>query len=265
MPSSQLDFDFVLIPAGEFLIGTNPGRGIDLEPDETPQHTLTLPDFYIARFPVTNAQYAAFVTATGHRTPRFWRDGKMPEGKADHPVVGINFHDCLAFCDWASQMLGLPIRLPTEPEWEKAARGTDGRVYPWGNQWDPRRANSLESKLNDTTAVTRYATEGASPYGVADLVGNVSEWCFSMFSRYPYNANDGRELLQLEKGQHLPWVERWGLQVTNEPSRLRGNEQRVVRGGSFRGTRAICRCAYRGWAAALHYSDDTGFRVAYRK
>jgi formylglycine-generating enzyme required for sulfatase activity len=86
-----------------------------------------------------------------------------------------------------------------------------------------------------------------------------------MFSKYPYRADDGRELLQLADGQHLPWVERWGLQVTNEPSRLKGNEQRVLRGGSYRGTKAICRCAYRSWAAAIHLSDDTGFRVAYRK
>jgi formylglycine-generating enzyme required for sulfatase activity len=86
-----------------------------------------------------------------------------------------------------------------------------------------------------------------------------------MFSKYPYRADDGRELLQLADGQHLPWVERWGLQVTNEPSRIKGNEQRVLRGGSYRGTKAICRCAYRSWAAAIHLSDDTGFRVAYRK
>lgn len=271
MSNPQLGFDFVKIPAGEFIIGTGTGRGVDVEPDETPQHTLTLPDFHIARFPVTNAQYAAFSAATGHRAPKFWRDGKMPDGKADHPVGGVNFHDCLAFCSWASEVLQLPIRLPLEPEWEKAARGPstatqdNARVYPWGNRWESNRANTFESKLNDTTPVARFASEGASPYGVADLVGNVSEWCFSMFSRYPYHADDGRELLQLADGQHLPWVERWGLQVTNEPSRLKGNEQRVLRGGSYRGTKAICRCAYRSWAAAIHLSDDTGFRVAYRK
>jgi formylglycine-generating enzyme required for sulfatase activity len=265
MPSSQLDFDFVLIPAGEFIIGMGTGRGVDVEPDETPQHKLALPDFYIARFPVTNAQYRAFIAATGHRVPKFWQDSKMPEDQADHPVGGVNFYDCLAFCNWASQVMQLPIRLPLEPEWEKAARGDDGRVYPWGNRWEANRANTFEMKLNSTTPVTRFATEGASPYGVADLVGNVSEWCFSMFSRYPYRADDGRELLQLADGQHLPWVERWGLQVTNEPSRLKGNEQRVLRGGSYRGIKAICRCAYRSWAAAIHLSEDTGFRVAYRK
>ncbi len=280
MSDPQLNFDFILVPAGEFVIGTNTGRGVDVEPDEMPQHKLALPDFHIARFPVTNAQYAAFIAATGHRAPKFWRDGKIPDGKSDHPVVGVNFHDALAFCNWASEDLRLPVRLPLEPEWEKAARGPStplrsaqdstgaqdaARVYPWGNQWEAKRANTFESKLNDTTPVARYASESASPYGVADLVGNVSEWCFSMFSKYPYRADDGRELLQLADGQHLPWVERWGLQVTNEPSRIKGNEQRVLRGGSFRGTKAICRCAYRSWAAAIHLSDDTGFRVAYRK
>ncbi len=265
MSTQPLTFDFVLIPAGEFLIGTHSARNAIVEPDEMPQHTLALPDFYIARAPVTNAQYDAFIAATQHRAPKFWREGKPPAEQADHPVVGVNFHDCLAFCSWASQVLNLPLRLPLEPEWEKAARGTDGRVYPWGNTWEAQRCNSFEAKLNRTTPVTQFAATSASPYGVADLVGNVSEWCFSMFSKYPYRADDGREALQLADGQHLPWVERWGLQVTNEPSRFKGNEQRVLRGGSFRENKTVCRCAYRSWAAAIHMSDDTGFRVAYRQ
>ena len=127
-------------------------------------------EFWIARTPVTNAQYQAFLAATGHQAPRHWRRGEMPAGKEDHPVVGVSWLDAQAFCEWAD------LRLPSELEWEKAARGTDGRRYPWGNTWQSRCCNSRENGTSDTTPVDRFP-RGASPYGVLDLVGNVWEWC----------------------------------------------------------------------------------------
>lgn len=262
--SLELDLAFVPVPAGPVILGSRQGRGVEVDPDEMPQHTLTLAEFYVMRYPVTNEQYRLFVAATGHRPPRYgWPEGRFPVEQADHPVVGVNFQDCLAFCRWAAEVTGLPIRLLTEPEWEKAARGDDGRLYPWGNVWAADRCNSLETGIKHTTPVNRFSPAGDSPYGVADMVGNVSEWCLSMFSAYPYRPDDGRESLQWDEGQKLPWVPTWGLQTTNEPSRLKGMEQRVIRGGSYRQLKEVCRCAYRSWAAALHWSEDTGFRCGY--
>lgn len=257
-----LDLEFVTIPAGPFLMGSRSGRGLASEPDETPQHTLTLPAFRIMRFPVTNAQYAAFVDAAGHRPPRFWRDGRPLAGGMDHPVVGVNFHDAIAFCRWAAGELSLPVRLATEAEWEKASRGDDGRAYPWGDRWEPGRCNSEEARRRGTTPVAAFSPGGDSSYGVGDTVGNVSEWTFSMFSSYPYRPDDGRESYTLPDGARLAWGTNWGLTITNEPSRLKGMEQRSIRGGSWRQDRSVCRCAYRSWAAALHLSEDTGFRCA---
>lgn len=132
---SPLQLDFVRIPAGEFIIGSDTRVYRQAGTDELPQHRLAVSDFYIMRSPVTNAQYALFVQATGHRAPRHWKNGVFDPTQADLPVVDVAFADALAFCQWAHGETKLPIRLPTEPEWEKAARGTDGRLYPWGNQW----------------------------------------------------------------------------------------------------------------------------------
>ncbi len=145
------------------------------------------------RTPVTNAQYNQFVQATGHRCPVAWRDGVYPADKADHPVTGVTYQDALAFCRWAREITGLPVRLPTEPEWEKAARGPDDRLYPWGNQWRPELANNRENKSKGTTPVNAFSPQGDSPYGVADTAGNVQEWCSSLFGSYPYDPADGRE------------------------------------------------------------------------
>jgi len=147
----------VTIPAGEFLYGEDKQR-------------IRLPEYRIAKTPVTNAQYKAFVDATGYPAPDHWENGQIPQGKADHPVVNVNWEDALAFCVWAG------CRLPTEKEWEKAARGTDGRDYPWGNGWEAGHCNTEEAGIKDTTPVTRYP-RGASPYGLLDMAGNVWEWC----------------------------------------------------------------------------------------
>jgi formylglycine-generating enzyme required for sulfatase activity len=129
-----------------------------------------LPDFYIDLTPVTNVEYAVFVDATVHRRPRHWPDGGRPEGLDDHPVVGVDHRDASAYAAWAGKVL------PSEAEWEKAARGPKGFAYPWGNQATPAKCNVRETGVDRTTPVGLYRS-GASPYGVFDLSGNVWEWC----------------------------------------------------------------------------------------
>ncbi len=164
---------------------------------ELPRRRQRLPAFCIDRFLVTQSQYAAFVVATGHRPPGItkeeylrqgflvhdydrevthflWRNGSAPEGLADHPVVLVSAADAEAYCRWRNPA----FRLPTEAEWEKAARGDHGWIFPWGNRWDPEWLNSATLGPGGTTPVTRYAG-GASPYGLFDPVGNVFQWTAS--------------------------------------------------------------------------------------
>ena len=234
--SQPFEPEMILIPAGEFLMGSDPSIDKDALDREQPQHTLYLPDYYMAKTPVTNAQYAAFVQATGHDPPRHWKGGKPPGGKEDHPVVCVSWHDAVAYCRWLTEVTGKPYFLPSEAEWEKGARGSDGRIYPWGNQWDAERCNSREGGKGDTTPVGAYPG-GASPYGLLDMAGNVWEWTRSVYKGYPYNPNDGRE----------------GL-VAEGP--------RVLRGGSwfFIGERNA-RCSFRPDAHPSGFVDCVGLRV----
>jgi len=159
-PWARIEPKMVLIPAGEFTMGSDPGSDPDAVDNEQPQHTLYLPDYYLAKTPVTNAQYAAFVQATGHDPPLRWEGGKPPSGKEDHPVVFVTWHDAVAYSNWLAQATGKPYRLPSEAEWEKGARGSDGRIYPWGNQWDADRCNTGEGGKGDTTPVGAYPQRG---------------------------------------------------------------------------------------------------------
>ncbi len=149
--------DFVKIPAGEFRYGEN-------------KQKVRLDEFWISRTPITNAQYQVFVKTTGYRAPDHWAGGQAPKGKEQHPVVYVSWEDAQAFCRWAG------VRLPSEREWEKAARGTDGRTYPWGNEPPDSQRCNFNNQVGDTTAVGSYPA-GASPYGVLDMAGNVWEWC----------------------------------------------------------------------------------------
>jgi formylglycine-generating enzyme required for sulfatase activity len=238
---------FVEIPEGPFLMG---------EGDE--QHELTLPAYYIARYPVTVAQFRAFVNASGHQPG----DPDSLRGAANHPVVWVSWHDALAYCTWLTETLrrweGTPaplmmllreegwlVTLPSEAEWEKAARGTDGRRYPWGEEPDPERANYDETGIGTTSAVGAFQ-DGASPYGVEELSGNVWKWTRSLWGKdfsdpeftYPYDPEDGRENLEA------------------------GNEVlRVLRGGAFFDSPSGVRCAARD-GYFPNYRDLTfGFRV----
>jgi len=227
--------EFVEVPAGKFMMG---GGSQDApSDDEKPQHTVDIPhDYFMARFPVTNAQYAAYVNTKGIIHPvSGW------EKKRDHPVANVSWSDAMAYCQWLNDLRrnelpsGVVLRLPTEAEWEKAARGTDGFIYPWGNTFDKNKCNTDEGGKNDTTSVGAYSPQGDSPYGAADMVGNVWEWTHSLFEKYPYEADDGRED-EIISSDH------------------------VQRGGSFIGTDQFARSAsrYRGYASFL---DFVGFRV----
>ncbi|RJP46716.1 MAG: hypothetical protein C4583_18545 [Anaerolineaceae bacterium] len=260
---SKIQLDFVLIPASDFTIGSDRRSDPKAHEDEMPAHSLRVTDYYIMRHPVTNAQYHQFIQATGHRAPLFWTKG-YPADKPDHPVVGVSYYDAIAFCAWAGQETGLPVRLPTEPEWEKAARGSEGSIYPWGKEWKKGASNIDEEKLNGTSPVGKFSPQGDSPYGVADMGGNVQEWCSSLFGPYPYDPTDGREahVYDLHNRDLLP-----KLIETGCTSKIESDEasmgKSVIRGGSWRESRFQARCAYRSWAAPMHRSEDTGFRCCY--
>lgn len=162
----------VLIPAGEFVMGKD---GAPPELGESPAHRVYLDAFYIDKYEVTNAQYQRFMEATGTPAPDFWTDPMMNE--PDQPVVGVTWHQAKAYCEWVGK------RLPTEAEWEKAARGTDERIYPWGNHFDWEYGNFSDDHLEDghldgfmgSAPVGHFPTD-VSPYGVYDMGGNALEW-----------------------------------------------------------------------------------------
>jgi hypothetical protein len=146
----------VRIPEGEFLMGSSDDDKY-AEDDEKSQHSVELPEYFIGKYPVTNTEYRAFVKETGHEPPSDWEGNEYPENKGGHPVVTVSWHNAVAYCRWLSEMAGKPYRLPSEAEWEKAARGTDGRIYPWGNEWDKASVNSSKGGPGETTPVGQYS------------------------------------------------------------------------------------------------------------
>ena len=231
--------EMILIPAGEFLMGSDPRKDKDAQSDEQPQHTLYLPDYTIAKTPVTNAQYAEFVKDAGLvELPQHWQRGEPPHDRLNHPVVYVSWHDAVAYCNWLADSTEKSYRLPSEAEWEKAARGTDGRIYPWGNRWYPGWCNTSERGPVDTTPVGTYP-RGASPYGLLDMAGNVWEWCLT---KWVFNYEG-----YAEKERGLQGVE--------------GDAHRVVRGGSFDYPRNYARCAYRDVFLHDFRYGYVGFRV----
>jgi formylglycine-generating enzyme required for sulfatase activity len=200
------------IPAGAFTLGSN---GI---PAAAPAHRLDLPAFWIGKYPATNAEYREFIAAGGYlrnewwteagwrwlqsrpqSAPGFWNDAHFNAER--QPVVGVSWYEAVAYCRWLGAATGRAFRLPSEAEWEKAARGSaDARKFPWGDRYEANRANTAEAGVGTTTPVDAFPS-GASPYGVLDLAGNVFEWTQSQWGRnwqeleyqYPYRADDGRE------------------------------------------------------------------------
>jgi len=163
----------VEIPGGPFTIGYD-----HRHPDEKPAHTISIPSFFIDLYEATNGQYKEFIDAMHRTPPDNWNDRTYPPGKKNHPVVFVTWYDAHDYCEWVEK------RLPQEEEWEKAARGTDGRLYPWGNDFDPRKANTPQSHSTGTTPVGSYP-KGRSPYGLYDMGGNAWEWTDSWAKPYP--------------------------------------------------------------------------------
>jgi formylglycine-generating enzyme required for sulfatase activity len=187
--------EMILMAAISFAMGRDDGPE-----NARPQHPVTLDAFYIDRYPVTQAEYLRFVESTGHPVPSYqvgWVNTneynwdaytrKPPIDKLDHPVVLVTWEDARAYGAWAGK------RLPTEAEWERTARGSDARRWPWGNEAVRGYCNTYGLGIGRTTAVYRFSPHGDTPEGVGDLVGNVWEWTSSLYWPYPYDAQDGRE------------------------------------------------------------------------
>lgn len=240
----------ILIPSGSFLMGTSDEqiasliesedwatewREDDLFQAEQPQHQINLPAFEIGIYPVTNLEYYSFIYNTGHRVPKNWIGFHFNDGEAAHPVTGVSKNDALEYCSWLSKSLNTQYRLPSEAEWEKAARGPDGRLYPWGDYFDPWRCNTLESAKRTTTPVGSYSPSGDSVYGIADLSGNVWEWTSSFFQPYPYKDTNDHE---------------------NTKSKC------IVRGGAWYYSHKLARCSARETVLPDFVSTSLGFRLA---
>jgi len=251
-PRLPFEPDTILIPGGPFLMGSPADP--DIPPEQTPQHQVEVAPFRVSKYPVTNAQYAAFIQQEPQQVvPKKagWFLREPPTDRLDHPVVAVSWHDALAYCRWLSKQTGRIYRLPTEAEWEKAAAWADDqpRRYPWGDEFDSTRANTAEAGLNNTTPVTQYSPGGDSFYGCAGMGGNVQEWTSTLWGSdpvrtaypYPYRAGDGRE--DLAAGSRLY------------------RTYRIYRGGSFRDNAAGAGCQARGWSDPDSKLRWRGFRV----
>jgi formylglycine-generating enzyme required for sulfatase activity len=249
------NIEWVPIAAGPFLMGSVKEQDRDAYDDELPQFTCGLIDqpYRIARFPVTVAQYECFITAGGYAEPRFWTKAgwawrnqngiDRPERYQDvfqtpnHPQVGVSWYEAVAFCNWMSEELGYPITLPSEAQWERAARHTDGRIYPWPGKFAVERCNSAETGIGSTSAVGAFPA-GVAECGALDMSGNVWEWCSTK------------------------WLENYKGYENKVDDDAAGDSRRVLRGGSFHSSPVrYVRCAYRLIGDPLDRYYDIGFRV----
>ena len=215
----------VPIPEGEAVFGSPEGEGYD---DERPQFRASLPEYYMGAYEVTNAQWKRFADETGYGVP--WPNGRIPLDCEDYPVADLNWGDAAAYCEWAG------LRLPSELEWEKAARGTDGRDYPWGDVWDPTLCRNGVGGYDGSAPVGSYP-DGRSPYGLFDMAGNVWEWCEDWYDAGAYGYYARGDLSAPPRGEY-----------------------RVLRGGAWSNcSEAYCRCALRSYDS---WCGVRGFRVA---
>jgi formylglycine-generating enzyme required for sulfatase activity len=226
-PQSAINTEMVDIPAGAFTMGSDDGA-----PNARPAHKVDVAAFKIDKFLVTNADFKKFADSSGYQTDSEkskednWKN--YAEGKDQHPIVKVSWNDATAFCKWAGK------RLPTEAEWEKAARGTDGRAYPWGNDYDPKKANVKETGLRTTTAVGSFGS-GASAFGVLDMAGNVWEWTSEVAAAYPGGP---------------------------QSDKLYGPNNRIVRGGGWFDVKEQVASFARNSNVVTAANDDLGFRCA---
>jgi formylglycine-generating enzyme required for sulfatase activity len=222
----------VLVPEGEFWAGENP------------PFKVRLPAYYIGLTTVTKAQYARFLKESGYAEPApgtlYWRSRDFRHDLAEHPVVSVSWDDAKAYCDWAG------LRLPSELEWEKASRGTDGRQFPWGNVWDESRCRNAKNRGNEETAPVLGYVDGASPRGCLQMSGNVREWCEDVLD-----------------GDHYQRLRKAGGDLSQVVAASSPHGERVFRGGSWRDVDpANCRCASRGISYHNDILDSCGFRPA---
>jgi sulfatase modifying factor 1 len=262
--ANPLEPEMVPIPAGWFLMGSDKRHDPQAWEDELPQHRVYLDAYAMGKYPVTVSQFAAFVAATSYRTtaeaegwswawdPQTGRWGEVkgaswrhPQGpgsdvadKAQHPVTHVSWDDVAEYCRWLSRVTGQEHRLPSEAEWEKAARGADGRIYPWGADPPTDKHCNFNMKVGDTTPVAAYPGS-ASPYGCLDMAGNVWEWAADWYS-------DGY----------------YALLPSHNPTGLAAGSHRVGRGGSFDFDSRNMRCAVRLRLIPDYRDWNLGFRVA---
>jgi formylglycine-generating enzyme len=247
------------IPAGDFLMGA-----ADFEHDERPVHRVFVSEFFIGRFAVTQDEYAKFIRATGHPAPSIrglplvttggrdamfrelaapyvWEDGNPPAAHGSHPVVLTRYEDAIAYCRWLSESLRRVVRLPTEAEWEKAARGGfEGQRYPWGDDIDGSRCNYLTDPAVKKQRGTRpTGTYSPNAYGLYDMAGNVWEWVSDWYHADYYGLADPRD-----------------------PQGPSTGSMRILRGGSWvNDDVSMLRCAYRHKVPPDTYAHSIGFRI----
>jgi formylglycine-generating enzyme required for sulfatase activity len=224
----------IKIPAGVFIMGD------DLEAD-CPKHQVYMDEYYLSAFAVTNRQYQKFIEETGHRPPdqaelgrAIWCHGSFPKKFADHPVVCVSYDDALAYCAWSG------LALPTEAQWEKAARGPKGNIYPWGDNWDFEKCLNYMKKGFEQTCPVYENEDGKSFYHIYNCAGNILEWCADWYDPDYYASSPGKNPLGPERG-----------------------EFRVLRGGSWGSGLNDCRGAFRGdYNRPVERADHWGFRPA---
>lgn len=216
--------------------------------DESPAHMVFLDPYFIDKYEVSNKDYGEFIKAKGHPAPAYWDDPRL--NKPQQPVVGVNWEDARAFCESRGK------RLPTEAEWEKAARGPEGNLYPWGNDFDPTRVNY--GKNHDATMPVDSHPEGASYYGAYNMAGNVFEWVSDWYDPKYYGRLE--TMVNPTGPDKAVWIGGTGTYV----DRLTVGEKRVIRGGSWIAPESTTRSTHRFWNNPLNnsYGVGLGFRCA---
>jgi len=255
----------VLIPAGSFLMGVDKSTQADTEKmtkrqrlkyavskeafhDEGPAHMVILDPYYMDKYEVSNKQYGEFIKATDHPAPAYWDDHRR--NKPQQPVSGVNWHDANAYCSWSNK------RLPTEAEWEKAARGPEGYKYPWGNEMDPTKANF--GRKQEYTANVGAHPEGKSPYGLYNMAGNVFEWVNDWYD--PNYYKNTKETVNPQGPQEGVFLSATGTYV----DRIATGKKRVIRGGSWYAPAESITNTHRFWNDPMNnsYGVGLGFRCA---
>jgi formylglycine-generating enzyme required for sulfatase activity len=220
----------VYIPSGEFTMGSNTGL-----PNEKPEHKVYLDGYWIGKYEVTMRQYKAFILDQGYAALHYNVSKYSPSDH--HPVIRVSWEDANAYCNWLSKKKGLNFKLPTEAQWEKAARGADGRKYPWGNNEPDETLANFMKEVGKTSPVGSYP-QGASPYGLLDVAGNVWEWCNDWYGSDYYGKSPDRN-----------------------PPGPKGGPLRVRRSGCWYDIAGELRCANRFFCRPSLRSDYLGFRL----